>query len=53
MIRVLLHDGEHVVLNADPKHVSTEDGPLTVKRDGQVIAVFRRHLGWHEVSEDE
>lgn len=53
MIRVMLHDGESVTLNAAPKDMSTGNGTLTVRRDGSVIASFRRSLGWHEVSTTE
>lgn len=53
MITVLLNDnGERVTLNADPKDVSIESSALVIRRDKVIIARFRRHLCWHETTDD-
>lgn len=53
MITVLLANGETITLNAEPKDVTTEGGTLIIRRDRQIIAKFRRHIGWFEAADDD
>lgn len=50
-IRIILHEGESVTLNASSDDVNTETGALVVKRDGKTIGKFRRYVAWHEVEQ--
>ncbi|MGP5593871.1 hypothetical protein [Brachybacterium alimentarium] len=49
-ITVQINDTERVIVDAEPKGVTIENSALIVRRDGQIIARFRRHTAWWETT---
>lgn len=52
-IVVQINDTERVTIDAEPEHVTTENGSLVIRRNGVIVARFRRHLAWWASARDQ